>query len=209
MSCGRTKVVPDLLYYTYQYVVTSIANKYKIPFSSPLDVVYLGQNNSFIRLLFDESWPSTLTSYQFLYTQVTDLLSVPDIIRRRMCIDIEKYAYYSTSVCGTGGNENIFDLQSEDLNMLDLLLQYRLDSTSVTSIMIKAIDYGSLLTNLSKLIYHYLNFKINGDYTLFDNSTPISDSDSVLENFYESYIVDIIFISISSFGLEANKPLIG
>ena len=82
--------------------------------------------------------------------------------------------------------------------MLDLLLTYRTDSTAVINL--SSIIYENLSTPLSKLIYIYLNFKINNDYTEFDNSIPLSSSVQVLENFYESYLVDTIFKHISSLG---------
>ena len=50
------------------------------------------------------------------------------------------------------------------------------------------------------LFYIYLNFKINNDYTDFDNVNVISSDNEVLENFYESFLVDIIFIGISALG---------
>jgi len=198
MPILSTRVVPDLIYYTQQYVINSIANKAKIPFPPEISSVYLGENKSFIRLLFDETWPTSLTSYRYLYRQETDTTSIPSDIFKRMMLYPASSRYFisdsdSTSVCDI----NIFNLQSDDLTMLDLLLQYRLDSSSVNLI---SIDYDSLSTNLSKLIYIYLNFKINSDYDSFNITTPISSETEILENFYESLIIDTIFISLSSLG---------
>lgn len=198
MGClPASRVVPDLLYYTGQYVKTSITNKFKIPFSEfPRE--FLIPDNSFIRLLFDETWPTNQTSYQYLYKIEQDALSIPSDIRRRIKVYPVDVSYYDFSACqGAIGDVNVFDLQSDDLDMLDLLLQYRLDSTSITSI---SIIYDDLTTVLSQLIYIYLDFKINLDYSLFDNTIPLSDDMMVLENFYESYLVEIIFNYISSLG---------
>ena len=198
MSLLYTRVVPDLLYYTNQYVVNSVSNKFKIPFPPTFSTEYLINNKSFIRLLFDETWESTLSNYRYLFRQETDLTSVPETLRRRMMIYPGTSRYF---VCDSDSallcDVNVFNLQQDDINMLDVLLQYRIDSTSVN---ITTIVYDDLGTTLSKLIYIYLVFKISGDYTLFDNSTPISSSIKTLENFYESFISDKIFIYISSLG---------
>ncbi len=200
MACyPPSRVVPDLLYYTGQYVLNSFTNKYKIPFSE-FQRQYLIPDNSFIRLLFDENWPTDSTSYQFLYRIETDQMSIPADIRRRIKVYPVDVSYYNFSGCpGAIGTINVFDLQGDDLDMLDLLLQYRLDSTSVN---IFTIVYDDLTTVLSRLIYIYLRFKITRDYSLFDTDTPMSADDSVLENFYESYLVDLIFIYLSSIGRD-------
>ena len=198
MTISSTRIVPDLIYYSQQYVLNSIANKSKIPFPPAITSVYLIENKTFIRLLFDENWPISLTSYRYLFRQETDTLSIPSDVFRRMMVYPASSRYFvadsdSTSVC----NINVFNLQPDDLTMLDLLLQYRLDSTSVTLI---SIDYNSLSTNLSKLVYIYLDFKINNNYETFNITTPISSEGEVLENFYESFLIDTIFISLSSLG---------
>jgi hypothetical protein len=198
MTLQMTRVVPELLFYSEQYIKSSIVNKYKIPFPPTLSESYLLTNNSFIRLLFDETWPTYLTSYRYLYRQETDLSSIPETIRRRMMVYPSISRYYvcdsdSTAIC----NLNVFSLMSDDLMMLDLLLQFRLDSTSVS---IVSIDYSTLSTHLSQLIYNYLNFKINNDISLFDNTILISSEIEVLESFYESYLIDLIFIYLSSLG---------
>lgn len=196
MSLSMTRIVPELLYYSEQYVKNSTANKYKIPFPPTFSSTYLLSNNSFIRLLFDETWPSTLTSYRYLYREEIDRTSIPETLLRRMMVYPDTSKYYvcdsdSTSICTI----NVFNLQPVDLTMLDLLLRYRTDSTSVIDISI-----SNLSTHLSQLIYIYLNFKINNDYSDFDNTIVISSDNEVLENFYESFLVDSIFVGISSLG---------
>jgi hypothetical protein len=194
------KIVPDLLYYTNQYVVDSVANKYQIPFPPSFDITKLGDNKSFIRLLFDENWPRDFTSYRYLFRYESCMNSAASSISSRMRLYPERSELYvcdsdSTAVC----NLNIFDLKEDDITMLDLLLLYRIDSTAVN---ISSIVYADLSTVLSKLIYIYLVFKLTRDYSLFDVETPLSDSSMILEGFYESYLVDIIFIYISGLGLS-------
>jgi hypothetical protein len=201
MTLQMTRVVPELLFYTELYVKGSVTNKFKIPFPPTFSISYLNENKSFIRLLFDDNWPMgsmNYLNYRYLYRQETDLTSIPEALRRRMSVYPGISSYYvcdsdSISIC----NINVFNLQSDDLNMLDNLLQYRLDSTSVN---ITLINYNSLDTTLSKLIYIYLNFKINHQYVEFDNVNPLSSDIQVLEGFYESYLTDLIFIYESSLG---------
>jgi len=198
------KVVPDLLYYTAKYVKNSTSNEYGIPFPAAFDVEALVENKSFIRLLFDESWNCREeTTYRYLYREEDCKNTASETIKRRMNVTYPQSYFYicdsdSTPVC----NINVFDLRQDDLGMLDLLLQYRIDSSSVSLI---DTVYDNLNTNLSKLIYCYLDFKINNNYTLFDTVTPISSNYSVLENFYESFIADTIFIYLS--GITVDPPV--
>lgn len=196
MSITATKVVPDLLYYINNYVVNSTANKSKIPFPDTFLIAYLEDNKSFIRLLFDENWPITSMNYRYLFREETDLSVISQNLRTRLSLYPANSKLYlcdsdSTSVCSV----NIFGIEQDDLSLLDKLLQYRIDTTSCD---ITTIVYEDLNTNLSKLIYIYLKFKIDNDYTLFDNETPISDDNNVLQNFFESFIIDKIYIYLSS-----------
>jgi hypothetical protein len=195
MTLSATKVVPDLLFYTQRYVINSVTNKYGIPFSDTFSEVYLGDNKSFIRLLFDESWPTDSTSYTYLFREETSLTgNISDTLIRRMMVyssNSKLYICDSSEAC----TNNIFGLEEDDLTLLNKLLTYRIDSSSC---IITDIVYDNLETVLSKLIYIYLNFKINNIYTLFDNSEPLSRSSNILENFYESFIVETIFNHLTS-----------
>ena len=91
--------------------------------------------------------------------------------------------------------------------MLDGLLAYRQDETGVTLIDTTGVtqitgsqievNYDALSTCLSKLIYHYLNLKINGSYSAFDNQTLISCPQDVLASCYEAYVIEEVFQHIS------------
>ena len=197
MTLSATKISPDLLFYIQNYVINSSMNKYNIPYPDTFPIVYLDTNKSFIRLLFDDTWPTTLTSYRYLFRQDTSMDGASETLKRRMMINPANTLYIcdsdSTAIC----NVNLFGIIQDDLDMLDKLLQYRIDTTSCD---ITTIVYANLTTVLSKLIYIYLTFKLTLDYSLFDNTTPISSTDNILENFYESYISDTIFIYLSSLG---------
>lgn len=198
MTISCVNVIPELLYYTNQYVVNSVTNKYEIPFPDTFSILFLGDNKSFIRLLFDDTWPHNYNSYRYLYRHEDCENSASESLKRRMRLYPANSKLLvcdsdSTSICDI----NVFGIVNDDITMLDKLLQYRIDTTSCD---ITNIVYDNLTTNLSKLIYIYLNFKINSDYTRFDIEQPISDSNSVLEGFYESFIIETIFIFLSAKG---------
>ena len=195
MTIASTRVVPDLQYWFSLFVINSNLNKDVALFPVTLDDVYLTENKSFIRLLFDDNWLSTLTSYGYMFNEITNRLSIPSNFRTRLMIYPRTGKYYTCIDSET--SINIFSLESDDLTLLDKLLEYRLDSTGTT---IVDIDYSSLSTNLSKLIYLYLDFKINDNYTIIDSITPLSDSYNLLETCYEMYICETLFNYISNKG---------
>jgi len=59
-------------------------------------------------------------------------------------------------------------------------------------------NYDILSTNLSKLIFTYLDFKINQRYSRYNDRTLIASDSSVIELCYETYVLDEIFSFISS-----------
>ena len=104
-------------------------------------------------------------------------------------------------------NYNFFCLKTDDFTMLNKLLQYRQDSSSTT---IVDIVYSDLETCLSRLIYIYLDLKLNENYSLYDNLELISGPECCEEcgccNLcllypYETYVGEEIFKFIS--GREA------
>lgn len=198
MPISSTTLVPEFQHYTNKLIINTVLNKNVIPFSSPIDEQYLNDNKSFIRLLFDNDWPDTLTSYRYLYRQES-LTLCPQAIKVRLMLYPQSAKYY---VCDSDDpsrcNINIFNLHLDDLIMLDKLLEYRLDSTSVTLI---TIDYSSLSTSISKLIYIYLDLKINNTYAPYDNDTIISDPTNPLQNFYELYVIEEIYNTVSDKGI--------
>jgi hypothetical protein len=191
---NSTNLVPDIQYWFEIFVRTSIMNKNLASFSSTISSTYLLENKSFIRLLFDDSWPVTLTEYSYLFEELTNKLSIPYDFRTRLMVYPQTGKYYQCVDSTSTVTFNIFNLQSDDITLLDRLLSYRLDSTSATII---DIDYSVLTTNLSKMIYLYLDLKINDSYANFDNTTPLSDTTNLLENCYEMYVCESLFNFIS------------
>lgn len=191
-----TRLVPDFQYYCNSFIMNTVLNKNLIPFSTPIDRYYLDEDKSFINLLFNDEWPTYLLYYRYLYRK--ELISAcPGGLRIRLMIYPATAEYFvcdsdDTSIC----NLNLFNLKPDDFTMLDYLLQYRIDSTCTIT-----IDYNDLTTPLSKLIYIYLTVKLTGDYSLYDNDTIISPPDKVLENFYELYVIETIFNTVSDKGI--------
>lgn len=68
---------------------------------------------------------------------------------------------------------NIYDITYGEFDLLLLLYAHKLGQT----IVLTNIDYNALPSALSKLIYAYLKIEINGDYTYYSGTTPVSDSD--------------------------------
>lgn len=197
MFPGSTKLIPELQHYLYEFIRDSNLNKNIVLAPSDISSTYLSTDISFIRLLFYDSWPYNYDHYRYLY-RLTSRTEYPFEIRNRLMIYPNSAQYYvcdsdNTSVC----NVNIFNLQSDDLMMLDKLMEFRIDSTSSTLI---DIDYDVLSTSLSKLIFGYITIYIDDDISIFDNDTFISTSDEILASLYETYCLEAVFNHISSKG---------
>ena len=203
----------DLQYYFSIFIKSSILNKYSMP--STILPSGLGYEKSFIQLLFDNEYSES--SYRYLYRELTDSSEWPSNIRRRLMVKPSSAIYYvcdsdDTSICDI----NLYNLVSNDLLMLDNLLLYRQgnDSTSI----IENIIFENLESNLSKMIYIYLNFKINNNYLNYDlesyneeneivinenniSITLLSNNTNILEMCYELYLIEQLFEGISAQGI--------
>lgn len=188
-----TNLVPELQYYFSKFIIESSINRNSISYPTEIEEYVLGVNKSFIRLLFDDFYP--YEEYKHLY-KCLDLISCPDSLRTRLSIFANSAKYYVCDVSDSTSSESIdfFNLIHDDHTMLNKLLHYRMDSTSV---IIYDIVITDLHSNLSKLIYIYLDLKINNNYSLYDNTTIFSDPHSPLESAYECYVADEIFKVIS------------
>jgi hypothetical protein len=186
-----TKLVPELQYYFSTFLRASTLNKYSITYPAVLDCPCLDQNKSFIRLLFDDNWPKTYTSYRYLYREETNKGSWPEQVKTRLCLYPVSGKCYLSDRDPPEANINLFNLQDDDILVLDKLLEYRCaDSTSIITL---DIDYNLLTTNLSKMIFLYLDLKINGSYERYNDETLISAESSVLECLYEVYLGENMF----------------
>lgn len=205
MVLASTKLSPDLQYWVNQMLVNSSLNKYEIPIPPTMDVTYI-PINSVVELLFNESYP--YPAYRYLYREITNQYGWPPPVKERIMVYSNSAKYYKCDGDPADCTENLFDLQADDITMLNALLLYRdstgvtfVDSTSTTIIGTRIeADYSSLSTNLSKMIFLYLDLKINGSYSRYDNSTLLSSSSSAIEMCFEAFLIDEIFKAISSRG---------
>lgn len=192
-------LIPELQHWFYHFVVEeSIVNKYDNPPPADIPVEFL-TDNSFISMLFNDDYLET--DYEWRYVQETNFYCIPPVAVRRLQIYPGSWKYLKNDPDG----ENIFDLQPIDFTMLDTLLAYRVDETSVTmidstsgvdfvsdttaNVYILTAAYSAMTTTLSKLIYLYLDLEINGNYQNYNN-TDIISSCQVLESLYEAYLID-------------------
>lgn len=196
-------LLPELQHWFNTFVVGSEVNKDLVP--PPVDIAeqYMPQN-SFIEMLFNDSYSGT--SYEYKYVDETNLGCVPAMAQQRLQIYPGSWKYLTMDSSGT----NIFNLQSDDLALLDALLAFRNGATDSTSLLlvdstttsfvedatagiyILYADYSSLSTVLSKLIYLYLRLETLEDFSLYNNDSIVS-SGSLIESCFEAYLVDKYF----------------
>jgi hypothetical protein len=209
MSCitiSSTIVVPELQIQARNFIMDSVVNKYNIQFPPELPTnCFLP--GSFITMLFDETYQ--LDYYKYLYAEVEDKMSWPLIVTRRLNIYPVSAKYMTINDDG----RNLFNLQADDFTMLDALLAYRQDSTGVvlidttgvslvtdatSGLTIISTSLNSLSTELSKLIFVYLDLEINKSIDNYRGAIPISTTNP-LETIYELFIIDKYFDFVSAY----------
>jgi len=214
MSCGlsdsldSTIVITELQLWSHRFIMNSIVNKNEVPYP-PETPTHCYPQGSFISMLFDDNFPYDY--YEHLYAEKPDRLSWPWIVRQRLLV-YPRSAKYMIINNQTG--TNLFLLQADDFTMLDALLRFRMDSTSLTVIDdssaavsfvydstsltgIVTASMATLNTELSKLIFVYLDLCVNGNTSNYDSAVPISTSHA-LQTIYELYVLDKYFEVISA-----------
>jgi hypothetical protein len=199
MTLASTALVAEFQNYFYNFVINSIINRYEIPAPVPVDEMFL-TGGTVVELLCNENFP--YDSYTYLYKNEDRRQCWPTITRQRLMI-YPSSKYYIPDNSG----DNIFDLKTQDFTLLDTLLQYRHDSTSLTIVDSTSIslvtdstantailyaNFESLNTPLSKLIYLYLDLKIYNNYENYDNLTLITTG-TLLETCFELKLIDEYF----------------
>lgn len=202
------RVVPELQHWFYEFVVHSEVTKSVVPAPVDINTVWLPQK-SFIELLFNEQYP--YNTYEYKYQQNASNAGWPECVRTRIMIYGAAARYLVLDPTG----DNVFQLQQDDFTMLNTLLAYRQDSTSITMIdstgvtvfdstsKVLTVYYDGLSTPLSKLIYLYLKLKRYGDISRYNNLTVISRTDTNpsyinLENMFELFLIDKYFTTVSN-----------
>jgi len=214
MTLANSQLIPEFQYYFNLFVVNSIVNKNEIPAPVPVDLQFLTVG-SVVQLLCDENYPYDY--YNYLYTNESRIGCWPALTRQRLMI----YASSQYLIPGTTGG-NIFSLQSHDLTLLDALLAYRQDSTSLniidstsvglitdatTGITTLYANLDSLSTSLSKEIYLYLKLHIYDSYEGYNSTTIISDG-TLLATCFEFKLIDdyFTFMTARDITFDINCP---
>jgi len=209
MTLANSSLVPEFQHYFHDFVIGSTVNKNQIPVPVDVDPMFL-TDQSVVELLCSNTFP--YDSYYYLYINEEDPQSWPTITRQRLMI----YPSSEYLIPGTTG-DNIFNLVSDDFLMLDVLLQYRHDATSViiidttadsTAIIIVTDatagtitvigEFDDLSTPLSQLIYLYLDLHINGNYLGYYNTSAIITDCSMLATCFELKLIDDYFDFMSN-----------
>lgn len=211
MTCGlsdsldSTILVPELQLWANRFVMGSSVNKYEVPYPV-YDLTHCYPPGSFISLLFDDEYPHDF--YEHLYAEKEDRLSWPWVVRQRMLIYPRSAKYM---IINTATGENLFLLQDDDFTMLDALLAFRMDSTSITVIndstsnvsfdstsitLIASID--TLSTELARLIFIYLDLCVNGNADEYCATLTTISTEHALQTLYELYVIDKYFDIVSA-----------
>lgn len=201
-------LVPELQTQFRTFVLSSEVNKDLVPPPTVIADQYM-PDNSFIEMLFNDDYSES--TYSYTYEAETDYTSIPAAVTKRLQIYPGSWQYVNIDSSGS----NIFTLTSQDLVMLDALLSYRngmtdstsflfIDSTATTFVadttahtVILSASYTFLTSKLAKLVYLYLRLQVLHDYSLYDNTSLISDGE-LLESCYEAYLLDKYYDYISS-----------
>jgi hypothetical protein len=212
ITISSTIVVPELQIQAHDYIINSEVNKYNVQFPPRLLSTCLPPG-SFITMLFDEAYD--LDYYKYLYAEVEDKLSWPEIVKRRLNV-YPVSAKFMTLNDDTG--RNLFTLEQDDFTMLDALLAYRQDATSVVlidttgavsitdttaGITIVRASLNELSTELSKLIFVYLDLEINKNTSNYSTDTTISTEDP-LETVFELFVIDKYFDYMSGRNVDVR-----
>jgi hypothetical protein len=221
-SLDSTIVVTELQVWSHRFILDSLVNKYEVPYPPEIPVTPEIPTNcypqgSFISMLFDDNFSHDY--YEYLYAEKSDKLSWPWIIRQRLLVYPRSAKFMIIdNLTGT----NLFRLQQDDFIMLDALLAFRIDtydSTATDSTSLVLIDdstasvgivydstsgitvitasLATLTTELSKLIFVFLDLMINENTSNYDTTVPISTSHA-LQTIYELYVIDKYFEVVSA-----------
>jgi hypothetical protein len=194
-------LVPELQHYFNLFVINSEVNKDLVPPPVDIAVTYMPEN-SFIEMLFNDNYSEQ--TYEYRYLQETNVGCIPNSVLTRLNIYPGSSQYLNLDAAG----DNIFNLQPDDFVLLDALLAFRNDSTSIIIIdstsaefdstaLILFASYEFLSTALSKMIYLYLILETQGDFSLYNNDLLISQTE-MLDVCYEAYLIDKYFAFITA-----------
>jgi len=215
-------VVPELQHWYYGFLVDrSIVGKDRIPPPTNIPELYMS-TNSYIEMLFNNNFCED--SYEYRYTQETNSFCIPRVVFDRMQIYPGSSQYVNLDPNGVNlfslqpDDFTLLDALLEyrrltcdttadlvcGVDATDAFSLQVIDSTNVSfvcdttaNICILQASLGSLSTNLSQLIYLYLDLKVNGNYDKYNNVELISNC-QLVESCYESFLIDQYYKCMSS-----------
>jgi hypothetical protein len=156
-------------------------------------------------LLFNDEFAGS--EYRYKFIQATYGCS-PSVVNRRIHI-YPGSKYVRMTIPEDETAEDIFNLTNEEKTMLNALLAYRMDSTAITVVdstsstyydstaSVLYCVYSGLSSTLAKLIYLYLDLKVNNNITKYNHLDLIS-SGGLLTSCYEAYVINAYFKQISA-----------
>jgi hypothetical protein len=219
MALSNTSLIPEFQHYFREFVLGSEINKNQIPLPTDIKELFLkkGPPGSVVELLCLEDY--AYDTFNYLYREEV-ITSWPELTRQRLMIyPSSKYMIHDAT------GVNFFNLQQDDLVMLNILLAYRQDSTSVqifdsdttsdSTALVISVDttsgliiidgdvYG-LSTPLSKLIFLYLDLHINGNYLGYYLLPDIISDCSMLATCFELKLIDDYFDFMTDRGASFN-----
>jgi len=208
MIIANSQLIPEFQYYFNNFVKNSIVNRYEVPIPVAVDEQFLSKG-TVVELLCGDDFP--YDTYTYLYKNEDRVQCWPTLTRQRLMV--YPGSQYMVPATEAEGGTNFFNLQDDDFLMLDMLLAYKHDSTSlvlidatsvIDSTAIEIITdattgityvYASLdllNTSLSQEIFLYLQFKLYENYYLYDSDNIISDC-TLLATCFELKLVDMYF----------------
>jgi len=157
---------------------------------------YNAPTGSVFQLLFDNNYAEN-TGY-FLFS-IIPKTSLRKSLRERL-------DYIGSSIiCYEASEEtNVFEFTSQDIELFDLLLTYRLYETPDLS----SIDYNILETRLSRMLFAYLDLMVNQNYEYINSESLMSDNMNMLETLFEIYLINEAYRTIKDWNFIVDSGLI-
>jgi len=133
---------------------------------------------SFLKLLFSTDF--SCESYLYKFEQ-KNLISLKRSIWERLYTGSSTAIFY---ICNSTSSENMFQLVTIDLEMLDLLLLYRVGGS------VDLPEFADMTTRLSQLIWTYLDLIYNQGYAKLKIIDTFLPHRNELDYFYEIYVIN-------------------
>jgi len=176
--------IPELNYHLYENIYGGTLNKkhFKVPIKTNSS---WSVTNSVFNLLFNETFSAPNYSYKFSELNFTELDDMD--LKRRLSLHIVNLEIYVISDSTEATNVFMFD--DEELELLDRLYDFRLNDV----VHIESITYEELESNFSKLLYIYLSYMNDGDFSLYNTNELICNNSRFIEIVFEKYLIDKMF----------------